>query len=124
MHGGAIFAPISRASHMTTAKASASSQHVVASCEMASKAYVASMTVTELKQELKQRGLSTRGSKKSLRDRLERVNRKHVNYLYERMFRIIFLPPFLTYIFRCVYTSLALGLQRAHVGGRLASNSK
>lgn len=40
---------------------------------MASKAYVASMTVTELKQELKQRGLSTRGSKKSLRDRLERV---------------------------------------------------
>lgn len=41
---------------------------------MASKAYVASMTVTELKQELKQRGLSTRGSKKSLRDRLERVS--------------------------------------------------
>ena len=40
---------------------------------MASKAYVASMTVTELKQELKQRGLSTRGSKKNLRDRLERV---------------------------------------------------
>lgn len=42
---------------------------------MASKAYVASMTVTELKQELKQRGLSTRGSKKNLRDRLERVRK-------------------------------------------------
>ena len=45
----------------------------VALLKMASKAYVASMTVTELKQELKQRGLSTKGSKKSLRDRLERV---------------------------------------------------
>lgn len=41
---------------------------------MASKAYVASMTVTELKQELKLRGLSTKGSKKNLRDRLERVS--------------------------------------------------
>jgi hypothetical protein len=40
---------------------------------MAAKAYVVSMTVTELKEELKQRGLSTRGSKKSLRDRLEQV---------------------------------------------------
>ena len=47
---------------------------------MASKAYVASMTVTELKQELKQRGLSTRGSKKNLRDRLERV-RAHVAHV-------------------------------------------
>ena len=41
--------------------------------KMAAKAYVVSMTVTELKEELKQRGLSTRGSKKSLRDRLEQV---------------------------------------------------
>ena len=40
---------------------------------MASKAYVASMTVAELKDELKIRGLSTKGSKKSLRDRLEKV---------------------------------------------------
>lgn len=40
---------------------------------MAAKAYVVSMTVTELKEELKQRGLSTKGSKKSLRDRLEQV---------------------------------------------------
>lgn len=40
---------------------------------MASKAYVASMTVAELKDELKIRGLSTRGSKKALRDRLEQV---------------------------------------------------
>ena len=41
--------------------------------KMAAKAYVVSMTVTELKEELKQRGLSTKGSKKSLRDRLEQV---------------------------------------------------
>lgn len=40
---------------------------------MASKAYVVSMTVSELKDELKQRGLSTKGSKKDLRDRLEQV---------------------------------------------------
>lgn len=50
--------------------------------EMASKAYVASMTVTELKQELKQRGLSTRGSKKSLRDRLERVTCQILSALF------------------------------------------
>ena len=40
---------------------------------MASKAYVVAMTVSELKEELKQRGLSTKGSKKDLRDRLEQV---------------------------------------------------
>lgn len=40
---------------------------------MAAKAYVVSMTVSELKEELKQRGLSTKGSKKDLRDRLEQV---------------------------------------------------
>ena len=40
---------------------------------MASKAYVVAMTVSELKDELKQRGLSTKGSKTALRDRLEQV---------------------------------------------------
>ncbi len=44
---------------------------------MAAKAYVVSMTVSELKDELKQRGLSTKGSKKDLRDRLEQVGCKH-----------------------------------------------
>ena len=57
---------------------------------MASKAYVSSMTVTELKQELKQRGLSTRGSKKNLRDRLERVRAifacKHVRRVVGHLF--------------------------------------
>lgn len=41
--------------------------------KMASKAYVVAMTVHELKEELKQRGLNTKGSKKDLRDRLEQV---------------------------------------------------
>lgn len=40
---------------------------------MASKAYVVAMTVSELKEELKQRGMSTKGSKRDLRDRLEQV---------------------------------------------------
>ncbi len=45
---------------------------------MAAKAYVVAMTVSELKEELKQRGLSTKGTKKDLRDRLEQVSgRKH-----------------------------------------------
>ena len=48
---------------------------------MASKAYVVSMTVSELKDELKQRGLSTKGSKKALRDRLEQVG-VHINVQY------------------------------------------
>lgn len=43
--------------------------------KMASKAYVVSMTVSELKEELKQRGLGTKGTKKDLRDRLEQVTR-------------------------------------------------
>lgn len=34
-----------------------------------------SMTVSELKEELKQRGLGTKGTKKDLRDRLEQVTR-------------------------------------------------
>ena len=41
--------------------------------KMASKAYVASLTLSELKRELKQRGLSAKGTKKDLRDRLEQV---------------------------------------------------
>ena len=41
---------------------------------MASKAYVASMTVAELTTELKQRGLSCRGKKKALQARLEEVS--------------------------------------------------
>lgn len=41
--------------------------------KMASKAYVASMTVAELKEELKQRGLSLKGTKRELKDRLEKV---------------------------------------------------
>ena len=45
---------------------------------MASKAYVVAMTVSELKDELKQRGLGTKGSKKDLRDRLEQVSRMSV----------------------------------------------
>ena len=67
--------PASRENHMTIYRLELcfSTRCAEAEREMASKAYVASMTVTELKQELKQRGLSTRGSKKSLRDRLERV---------------------------------------------------
>lgn len=40
---------------------------------MASKAYVASLTLSELKRELKQRGLIAKGTKKDLRDRLEQV---------------------------------------------------
>lgn len=40
---------------------------------MASKAYVVAMTVSELKEELKQRGLGSKGTKKDLRDRLEQV---------------------------------------------------
>lgn len=43
------------------------------SFKMASKAYVVAMTVSELKEELKQRGLGTKGSKRDLRDRLEQV---------------------------------------------------
>ena len=45
---------------------------------MAAKAYVVSMTVSELKEELKQRGLSTKGSKKDLRDRLEQVSKSGI----------------------------------------------
>ena len=41
---------------------------------MASKAYVASMTVAELTSELKQRGLSARGKKRDLQNRLEKVS--------------------------------------------------
>ena len=41
--------------------------------KMASKAYVASLTLSELKRELKQRGLIAKGTKKDLRDRLEQV---------------------------------------------------
>ena len=51
--------------------------------KMAAKAYVVSMTVTELKEELKQRGLSTRGSKKSLRDRLEQVGFLNILFSYQ-----------------------------------------
>ncbi|KAL5467488.1 hypothetical protein EMCRGX_G031717 [Ephydatia muelleri] len=40
---------------------------------MASRAYVASMTVAELTTELKQRGLSTKGRKKTLMERLEKA---------------------------------------------------
>ena len=47
------------------------SAHVLS--KMASKAYVVAMTVSELKEELKQRGLSTKGSKSALQDRLEQV---------------------------------------------------
>ena len=46
---------------------------------MASKAYVVAMTVSELKEELKQRGMSTKGSKRDLRDRLEQVSTVCVN---------------------------------------------
>lgn len=46
---------------------------------MASKAYVVAMTVSELKEELKQRGLSTKGTKKELRDRLEQVSLEYVD---------------------------------------------
>lgn len=46
---------------------------VVTNSKMASKAYVVAMTVSELKEELKQRGLGTKGTKKDLRDRLEQV---------------------------------------------------
>lgn len=41
--------------------------------KMASKAYVASMTVAELTSELKKRGLSARGKKRDLQNRLEKV---------------------------------------------------
>ena len=43
---------------------------------MASKAYVGAMTVSELKRELKQRGMSSKGSKKDLQDRLEQVRKR------------------------------------------------
>ena len=43
---------------------------------MASKAYVASMTVAELKAELNKRGMNTRGRKSELQDRLEMVGRQ------------------------------------------------
>ena len=53
--------------------------------KMASRAYVASMTVAELTTELKQRGLSTKGRKKTLMERLEKVTNPivalHKNYL-------------------------------------------
>ena len=56
---------------------------------MASKAYVASLTLSELKQELKQRGLSARGGKKELlRDRLEQVRQL---YKYNKLCVTIFL---------------------------------
>lgn len=42
--------------------------------KMASKAYVASMTVAELTAELKKRGLSARGKKRELQNRLEKVS--------------------------------------------------
>ena len=44
--------------------------------KMASKAYVASMTVAELKAELNKRGMNTRGRKSELQDRLEMVGKQ------------------------------------------------
>ena len=46
---------------------------------MASKAYVASMTVAELKAELNKRGMNTRGRKSELQDRLEMVRKRLFN---------------------------------------------
>ncbi len=51
--------------------------------KMASKAYVASMTVAELKEELKQRGLSPKGTKRELKDRLELVRAGIVVCVFE-----------------------------------------
>ena len=50
--------------------------------KMASKAYVASMTVAELTSELKKRGLSCRGKKKTLQARLEEVSCTKADFIY------------------------------------------
>lgn len=47
--------------------------------KMASKAYVSSMTVAELKTELNKRGMNTRGRKSELQDRLEMVGKRSFN---------------------------------------------